>query len=72
MMRGQRHGYSVAGRLPCEDAYDSYRRPTQMLENGTVNLAKYSYDALNRRTQVDLGNGTRTEVAYDSQGGCRT
>ncbi|CAG4920186.1 hypothetical protein R69919_04791 [Paraburkholderia gardini] len=23
---------------------------------------------LNRRTQVDLGNGTRTELAYDSQG----
>jgi RHS repeat-associated protein len=49
--------------------YDSYGRPTQMLENGTANLAKYSYDTLNRRTQVDLGNGTRTEVAYDSQGG---
>jgi YD repeat-containing protein len=33
--------------------YDSYRRPLQMLENGTANLAKYSYDTLNRRTQVD-------------------
>jgi RHS repeat-associated protein len=49
--------------------YDSYGRPTQMLENGTQSLAKYAYDALNRRTQVDLGNGTRTEVTYDSQGG---
>lgn len=49
-------------------AYDSYRRPTQMLENGTVNLAKYTYDVMNRRTQVDLGNGTRTEVTYDPQG----
>ncbi|MFM0202902.1 hypothetical protein PQR53_23870 [Paraburkholderia fungorum] len=48
--------------------YDSYGRPTQMLENGTQNLAKYTYDALNRRTQVDLGNGTRTELAYDNQG----
>ncbi|CAG4920134.1 RHS repeat-associated core domain-containing protein [Paraburkholderia gardini] len=48
--------------------YDSYGRPVQLLENGTVSLAKYSYDTLNRRTQVDLGNGTRTELAYDSQG----
>ncbi|MFL9903448.1 DUF6531 domain-containing protein [Paraburkholderia fungorum] len=48
--------------------YDSYGRPTQMLENGTQNLAKYTYDALNRRTQVDLGNGTRTELVYDNQG----
>jgi len=52
--------------------YDGYGRPTQMLENGTQSLAKYTYDTLNRRTQVDLGNGTRTEVAYDSQGGLST
>ena len=48
--------------------YDSFQRPVQMLENGTQSLAKYSYDALNRRTLVELGNGTRTEVAYDGQG----
>ncbi|MFL9984062.1 RHS repeat-associated core domain-containing protein [Paraburkholderia sediminicola] len=48
--------------------YDGYGRPTQMLENGTQNLAKYTYDVLNRRTQVDLGNGTRTELVYDNQG----
>jgi RHS repeat-associated protein len=52
--------------------YDTYRRPTQILENGTASLAKYSYDTLNRRTQVDLGNGTRTELAYDAQGGLST
>ncbi|WP_175233669.1 RHS repeat protein, partial [Paraburkholderia humisilvae] len=52
--------------------YDSYRRAVQILENGTVSLAKYSYDPLNRRTQVDLGNGTRTELAYDGQGGLST
>ncbi|MBN3759429.1 RHS repeat-associated core domain-containing protein [Burkholderia sp. Ac-20365] len=52
--------------------FDSYRRPLQLLENGTTNLAKYTYDALNRRTQVDLGNGTRTELAYDDQGGLST
>ena len=49
-------------------AYDGYGRPSQLLENGTTSLAKYSYDALNRRTRVDLGNGTRTEYAYDNQG----
>ncbi|MFC0399146.1 hypothetical protein ACFFIG_12055, partial [Paraburkholderia rhizosphaerae] len=52
--------------------YDSYRRPLQLRENGTQSLAKYSYDTLNRRTQVDLGNGTRTELAYDAQGGLST
>ncbi|MFC0403378.1 RHS repeat protein, partial [Paraburkholderia rhizosphaerae] len=52
--------------------YDSYRRPVQLLENGTASLAKYSYDTLNRRTQVELGNGTRTELAYDAQGGLST
>ncbi|WP_175958539.1 RHS repeat-associated core domain-containing protein [Burkholderia sp. BCC0405] len=49
-------------------AYDGYGRPSQLLENGTTSLAKYSYDALNRRTRVELGNGTRTEYAYDNQG----
>ncbi|WP_175672662.1 RHS repeat-associated core domain-containing protein [Burkholderia ambifaria] len=49
-------------------AYDGYGRPSQLLENGTTSLAKYSYDALNRRTRVDFGNGTRTEYAYDNQG----
>lgn len=48
--------------------YDAFGRPTQILENGTVSLAKYSYDPLGRRAQVDLGNGTRTEFAYDNQG----
>ncbi|WP_213766671.1 RHS repeat-associated core domain-containing protein [Caballeronia sp. dw_19] len=48
--------------------YDSYRRPTQMLENGTQSLAKYTYDTLNRRTLVELGNGTRTEAVYDGSG----
>jgi len=48
--------------------YDSYGRPAQLLENGSVSLAQYSYDALNRRAQVTLGNGTRTEFAYDNQG----
>ncbi|MFC0399144.1 RHS repeat-associated core domain-containing protein [Paraburkholderia rhizosphaerae] len=52
--------------------YDSYRRPVQLLENGATSLAKYSYDTLNRRTQVELGNGTRTELAYDAQGGLAT
>ncbi len=52
--------------------YDSYRRPLQILENGTTSLAKYTYDTLNRRTQVDLGNGTRTELAYDDQAGLAT
>ncbi|QIE27519.1 RHS Repeat protein (plasmid) [Caballeronia sp. SBC2] len=48
--------------------YDGYRRPMQMLENGTQSLAKYTYDTLNRRTLVELGNGTRTEVVYDGLG----
>ena len=48
--------------------YDDIGRPAQLLENGTVSPAKYSYDQLNRRTQVELGNGTRTELAYDNQG----
>lgn len=48
--------------------YDVFGRPSQLLENGTVSLAKYSYDPLGRRAQVDLGNGTRTELAYDNQG----
>ena len=48
--------------------YDGFGRPSQLLENGTASLAKYSYDALNRRARVELGNGTRTEFAYDNQG----
>ncbi|WP_175874370.1 RHS repeat-associated core domain-containing protein [Burkholderia sp. BCC0397] len=48
--------------------YDGFGRPSQLLENGTASLAKYSYDALNRRATVELGNGTRTEFAYDNQG----
>jgi RHS repeat-associated protein len=48
--------------------YDSYQRPVQLLENGAIILAKYSYDALNRRILVELGNGTRTEMTYDGQG----
>ncbi|MFM0090878.1 DUF6531 domain-containing protein [Paraburkholderia sediminicola] len=48
--------------------YDSYRRPVQVIENGESLLAQYRYDALNRRTAVDGGNGTYTELAYDDQG----
>lgn len=48
--------------------YDGFGRPSQLLEYGTASLAKYSYDGLNRRARVELGNGTRTEFAYDSQG----
>ncbi|WP_175874367.1 RHS repeat protein [Burkholderia sp. BCC0397] len=29
--------------------YDGFGRPSQLLENGTASLAKYSYDAPNRR-----------------------
>ncbi|WP_175754306.1 hypothetical protein [Burkholderia ambifaria] len=29
--------------------YDGFGRPLQLLENGSASLAKYSYDALNRR-----------------------
>ncbi|WP_148095089.1 RHS repeat-associated core domain-containing protein, partial [Burkholderia stagnalis] len=72
-----RYSYDAAGRvtdIAWPDGfhvainYDAFSRPLQLLENGTVSLAKYSYDTLGRRVQVDLGNGTRTEFAYDNQG----
>ncbi|MET3228371.1 UNVERIFIED_ORG: RHS repeat-associated protein [Burkholderia sp. 1263] len=79
--RTLRYAYDAAGNVTdlawpdgfhVSTQYDSYGLPTQMLENGAQSLAKYTYDTLSRRTQVDLGNGTRTEVAYDSQGGLST
>ena len=48
--------------------YDDYRRPVLIRESGGQNLAKYRYDVLNRRTLVELENGTRTELSYDDQG----
>ncbi|WP_080403843.1 RHS repeat-associated core domain-containing protein [Burkholderia ubonensis] len=72
-----RYSYDTAGRVTdvawpdgfhVGVQYDAFSRPSQLLENGAVSLAKYSYDTLGRRVQVDLGNGTRTEFAYDNQG----
>lgn len=72
-----RYSYDRAGRLidlmwpdnfHVSITYDAFNRPAQLLENGAVPLATYSYDALGRRAQVTLGNGTRTEFTYDAQG----
>ena len=71
--RTLRYGHDAAGNVTgiawpdgfhAAITYDSYGMPAQLLENGTASLAKYSYDTLNHRTQVDLGNGTRTELTY--------
>jgi len=56
------------GSFQVSTQYDGFGRPLQLLENGRASLAKYSYDVLNRRARVELGNGTRTEFSYDDRG----
>ncbi|WP_083383873.1 RHS repeat-associated core domain-containing protein [Cupriavidus sp. USMAHM13] len=75
--RTLRYSYDAAGNVTdvawpdgfhVSTTYDKAGRPLELLENGTVSLAKYSYDALNRRAEVNFGNGTFSEFFYDSLG----
>lgn len=47
-----------------EYRYDEMNRLASLLENGTVLLADYHYDALSRRIMMHCGNGVSTTYAH--------
>jgi RHS repeat-associated protein len=43
-----------------EYQFDEINRVSRILENGTLTLATYGYDALSRQASINFGNGTTT------------
>ena len=53
-------------------AYDSLDRMTTATENGTTNLATYTYDTLSRRTILAYGNAASMAYTYSPAGDLKT
>lgn len=47
-------------------SYDGLGRPTAIVENGTRNLVRYTYDALSRRTQAVMGNSVTSTYTWNT------